>query len=113
MTKEEILQLEAGRELDALVMESVFGIKRNDGTEQYVIGHNLPHFSTDISAAWEVVEKMIELKMFINIGHGGILWRINVSSRKMYERLEYTGITAMTAPLAICRAALLVVGEEE
>ena len=48
-TKDEIMQL-SGRDLDAAVM-----MARNifyDG--------NIPHYSTDIAAAWELVEKLIK-----------------------------------------------------
>ena len=54
--------LEAGRELDALVAKHVIGLDcygvelyRHD---EFCALHNPPRYSTDIAAAWEVVEKM-------------------------------------------------------
>ena len=69
---------EAGRELDALVAEKVMGWYRKDGPppdgggdrwlfepepgdREFSFEHaeygTLPHYSTDIAAAWEVAEK--------------------------------------------------------
>jgi hypothetical protein len=69
MTRDDILAMEPGRELDALVAEKVMGWK--DERPQYdqcmVVNENVGGMlgpirvfapSTDISAAWEVVEKM-------------------------------------------------------
>lgn len=72
MTKEEILAMEAGRELDKVVGEKVFGldVKVFQGfIDKYSYQYRtpseygetyefLPFYSTDISAAWLVVEKM-------------------------------------------------------
>ena len=58
MTRDEILAMKAGRELDALVAEKVMGVKN---MEQWLINHRMDEtgqYSTDIAAAWEVVEKM-------------------------------------------------------
>src|SRR5690606_5237881 len=70
VTREDVLSL-SGRELDAAVAERVLGWKRGDlrcgdmpwyppGTGRYLGGGrmDLPEFSTDISAAWEVVEHL-------------------------------------------------------
>jgi len=81
MTRDEILAMEPGRELDALVAEKVMGWAWGDmdsGLEGLLppqdfrvygltpllifddLGHlhGMPNYSTDISAAWGVVEKM-------------------------------------------------------
>lgn len=65
--------MKAGRELDALVAEKVMG--RNLTLEKELTEHemwlsqlmpeiiiHIPHYSTDIAAAWEVVEKVRTLE---------------------------------------------------
>ena len=56
MTKEEILAMEVGEKLDAFVAEIVMGIQ---GWFKYSTGYHPKAYpySTDISAAWQVVEK--------------------------------------------------------
>jgi ABA sandwich protein len=115
MTNDEILNMPAGREMDALIAEKVMGheVKRdvvmwregNASLEPYSEGFTvLAHYSTDIGAAWEVVEKIQtgELRL-----HEHKLLR----TYYLAEFHEPGGSTFMvraeTAPLAICRAALL------
>lgn len=100
--------MEAGRELDALIAEKVMGFPL-----EIIRGAPYPecprHYSTDIAAAWEVVEKDD------GWGHD---WRVKrwVSSSKPYScTAERTAdgqnfyAEAETAPLAICLAALKAV----
>jgi len=63
----------------------------------------LPKYSTDIAAAWEVVEEM-ELV----VGYG-LLYKWHVRN-SWEDDLASVHTNADTAPLAICRAALKVVG---
>ena len=118
-----------GRELDALVAERIFkaGIKINR-SEDEVYFHaesgllvypgywftgavavrsdclTLPihHFSTDIAAAWLVVEKLKdefgEIEITVWGGGWGECTQVNIGDLPQVE--------ADTAPLAICRAAL-------
>lgn len=138
--------LEAGRELDALVAEKIFGslwrAYRSDDEEKSVIRlfapsradyceeiqyknqwgtssgfyptdyPDLPAYSTDIAAAWEVVEK---------VGTGWLYLSLLQDSDKVagywraaFHRLKETPqlVDADTAPLAICLAALKAVGVE-
>lgn len=93
--------MEAGRELDAMVVEKVMGVDITSGS------HRVPFYSTDIAAAWEVVEKLksssfyIEfyIEFYINRWQCHFCHETNggVNCRRSY---------APTAPLAICRAAL-------
>ena len=83
MTRDEILKLEAGRELDALVAEKVMGLLvTNHGTAKIIYGKvevdgkehvtfsPVRPYSTDIAAAWEVVEKMSDdYEITINATH--------------------------------------------
>lgn len=71
------------------------------GTERYVSSMNeIPHYSTDIAAAWEVFEKAALNSVFraetplYGVGYGN----------------DGKYATALTAPLAICLAALKTKG---
>jgi len=131
----DIDKLEAGRELDALVAEHIFGWKRiaegsvsinvpsgetvllndlfvspDDYERVKVVGSalvapmNLPDFSTDISAAWGVVEKVIRL-----VNRGFELSVTNHYPDIYGVDVRFDGhdmVNGNTIPLAICRAAL-------
>jgi hypothetical protein len=127
--------MDAGRELDALVAEKVMGWSDIDLEDQGDFGvppearipdaygrtvswyaspfEQFPHYSTDIAAAWLVVEKVAT----IDKGEPGGL---EVAVLHYPDRCECHIETnsaaflvvegAPTAPHAICRAALLAVG---
>ena len=106
MTREEILNMPAGREMDALIAKFVMKVDSP---------HDVCKFSTDIADAWTVVEKMkskhfrIYYKSvpFHKDDKEPIGWMCSVSG------FEFMPEHADTAPLAICRAALLAVMEAE
>ena len=127
MLRDEIMELAAGREVDALIAVKVMGWQytignyrpllvptNNDPRMSWVAEWDekgrpdwLPHYSTEISAAWQVIEKMLEI---------GFSSRIKVEERKCtkcaFWRVgisRYISLPAPTAPLAICRAALMTV----
>lgn len=99
-----------GPELDALIAEKVTGITRN---------RPIPPYSTDIAAAWTVVETMIRKdgvyfgcphfkhkhQNLASLGYpeGTECWYC-VLNTKLLNKVV---LCADTAPLAICRAALL------
>ena len=71
----------AGREMDALIAEKVFGWAElwTDGKEYMMyppweqnmgVGYDerypVPHYSTDIAHAWEVIEKLLRDLGYIN-----------------------------------------------
>ena len=116
----------AGRELDARVATKVMGWKEAwpkyayDGTPSGVLfgagidPHGckipLPHYSTDIAAAWEVVEKSRH-GSHVEVAHGATSnagkyarWRCKFGMQVFAE--------ADSAPLAICLAALKACGGE-
>ena len=109
--------LKAGREMDALVAEKVMEAKPCDkwvrfNTRSMVKFNECehavcfppmegpPHYSTKISAAWEVVEKM-DLLAFGMLGQNKngewAVWNNGEDELPIFDP---------TAPLAICRAAL-------
>lgn len=111
--------MKAGRELDALVAEKVMGwtyrtfpdgacplVKHWYCGEQYML---MKSFSTSITDAWQVVEKLNNLWQ----GHWSLVrvdgeWAIYENP---YDIEGYPPTAqAMTAPLAICLAALKAVG---
>jgi hypothetical protein len=134
--------MNAGRELDALIAEKVMGYTlrfaakawtdedwmcSDTPTETNVMAiyapadqfpgsgafdMSIPHYSTDIAAAWQVIDRMEELVRMARIGRviGG--WECRFvqleDTTGYYDVLE----EADTAPLAICLAALKVCGVE-
>lgn len=113
-----------GRELDALIAEKVMGIPSRD-----VYLDPVKHYSTDISAAWEVVEKgFVESVVKLRDGRyyarpAQFDWNDKVDKEEMicgydmdgttggyyeipiYEKDTF-GAISMTAPHAISLAAL-------
>lgn len=106
MTRDEILAMPAGREMDEMIARKV--INRKIGIRAY--DRRLPHYSTDIAAAWEVAEKLGSFWIDHTVSDLGIDVEFFTSLDHSKERLV---ATADTAPLAICRAALLAVMEDE
>jgi hypothetical protein len=136
MTREEILALGAGRELDALVAEHVMGWSRGTiGPEDDLSLVWFPldgggwleeprPWSTDIRAAWQVVEKASGFHadaplhrkfravalFYPQEGQVGCQIYECVPGRRIFDvRNVFAENVASTAPLAICRAALLAV----
>ena len=113
-------KMEAGREMDALVEKELsMGIAYEFPPGMITA---LPHYSTDISAAWLVVEKMdthfmLERYGRIEVDSGALDPNMGTGIDITYP-IEWvctldigdikTGI-APIAPLAICRAALKAV----
>ena len=138
----DIDKLEAGRELDALVAEKVMGwtwcagprpfdgmIMRwlfAPGKEKLSLAKgnepmgslSMPHYSTDVAAAWEVVERLVDDGhcpglIFDDNGH----WALPLEGTQNCPMgpgpqdiatsfFIEADMWAETAPLAICRAAL-------
>jgi hypothetical protein len=79
------------------------------------VGVELPHYSTDISTAWEVVEKMHSngFRWAINTGlaedPGQAHIKINIVRVESSDH-EHNYAVAYTVPHAICLAALKAVG---
>lgn len=101
---------EPGRELDALMAEKVMGWTWSDADAEWIDRGNhlpgLPKFSTNIAAAWEVVDKVAETQ-FIEVYNalvdpvtGESDWNCRIGKNDQHEG------TAKTAPYAICLAAL-------
>lgn len=119
-TREQVLAEPAGRDLDGWVATFVMGwtevgdpghgcdwggfppgvkpFSAPDGTSGW---KTLPRYSTDIAAAWSLTERLFgwELEQL------SLSWQATVHAGVAAEKYA----TGTTAPLAICRAALLAV----
>jgi hypothetical protein len=130
-TREGILEMPAGRELDALVAEKVMGWelrqceRHKTEPDGYACGlcwgwDQFPAYSTDIDTAWQVVEKMQEDgDVFIEWWQDGewfVSWKPLIIRNRDGSRVgaKCDGQTTgkPSAPLAICRAALLATLEK-
>ena len=105
--------IEAGRELDALIAEKVMGLtlgpapmSANFEITCVKLGdhkwRNISYYSTDIGAAWEVVENLGESNFAL--ARGQEHWTAGFSTTN-----GMAGENADTAPEAICLAALKTV----
>jgi len=109
-TREQILSMEASYSLNELVAEKVMGIAVTAKRRRFEYVH-VPSYSRDISAAWEVVEKMKK------DGWGFTLevWGDDVGYRDDQYEATYGfqkgphKARCDTAPEAICKSALLAV----
>lgn len=119
--------IEPGRELDVLVAEKVMGWRAHTiwGTD-YEVGSGepvrricyAPYYSTDIAAAWDVVQKMREdrRKVLVHWENGQTsayneeFWEVEISGPLRLDAAFRAH--ADTAPHAICIAALRAVGVE-
>jgi len=118
MTREEILRMEAGSELDQLIAERVMEWKEGQKTLLSrrcgvgILGEKaLPRYSTDIAAAWEAVEALREKEFVIDILGSLEDFIVKIWNENESEGLSIAKASAEQAPLAICRAALLAVME--
>lgn len=116
--------MKVGRELDRMIAEKVFGLDpmnarqglHADGDIEYhwgyPIGHDIaPHFSTNISDAWRIVEKIttpsdpVAYKMVDGVA---------VATRFYYwfKEAELPAMSAQEAATEICFLALKALGEK-
>lgn len=110
LTTDAIDAMPAGRDMDALVHQDVFGLRVEwHDDEPYIPNRDellfgvqpIPEYSLVIAAAWEVVEKVFRPRgYYIAPEHARKGWGV-------YEGDDWREVAiGDTAPLAICRAAL-------
>jgi|ERR1041385_845440 hypothetical protein len=123
----DVNQLEAGKQLDARVALEVLGWRHNadyNNVEAHwslnifewvdasgIATNILPDFSTDISAAWKVVEKfpaiVIQRATSRDGTRSGYMCSLPLEANgREGQPVKSLNAEADTAPLAICRAAL-------
>lgn len=112
-------EMKAGRELDALVIKAL-GFKKNQSSfEQYepstwdlngkYWGRSEFCPSTDIAAAWEVVDKIKQAEKYIfHLDYYNGEWTCGFE--ELNSDMLVGEAEGETAPLAICMAALKAVG---
>ena len=114
----DIREMKAGRDLDELIMAKVMGWKKEADHKPLPMwrdnnGFNVDHIarfftpSVDISAAWEVEEKMCEAGYFIRLADQEKFFRARFYDPKFLPVEKPSWVKAETAPEAICKAALL------
>jgi len=112
MTRDEILAMPSGREMDVLIAKKLDLFRKHPKQGDYFLTENhihigyVPQFSTDISAAWEVVDKFYS--MTLDKYSDGSEWRVYLVTERDGKNVDAHAV-ADTAALAICRAALLAV----
>jgi ABA sandwich protein len=137
LTREQVLGMPAGRELDALVAERVMGWRycKAIGTPEYdsilyepkeVAGHlesavlpgpsakplfryTMSYYSTKLAAAWEVVNAAAYVTLTKSSDNDPPDWFCSVQWKNGPDAFA----AADAAPLAVCRAALLAVLAEQ
>jgi len=121
-----MMTVQAGKALDELIAEHVMGWTKHTyplegftewkDAEGYWQKYTLPAYSTEIQAAWLVVERMKAIRWDVLVR-----WSEAPENGRNYHRwlcwvaVDLTtgyGADADTAPLAICLAALKAVGHE-
>ncbi|GAH60699.1 unnamed protein product [marine sediment metagenome] len=102
MTKEEILAMGAGVEMDTAVHQEVMCRK-----EPSLI-HPLPEYSEDISATWQILKRLREEYWCIEVRIADGCWVIMELLRTPPIKVEVNAGTPFEKlPEAICKAALL------
>lgn len=108
-----------GKELDALIAEEVMGYEVVECDDDIITIQSMsgwvrvPDYSTDLAAAWQVVEKLDQMmpKTWSFSLHGsGTEWCVGIDSNDGQFLQNAAGVQiyqqAETAPLAICLAAI-------
>jgi hypothetical protein len=91
--------MKPGKELDLLVAEKVMGFVGDYHPD--VVPVYPPQYSTDIAAAWQIVEK---INMYFKLEKGSNLYQAE------FGKCDWVASTS--APYAICVAALQAKGVE-
>ncbi|WP_340398012.1 hypothetical protein NST50_14045 [Paenibacillus sp. FSL E2-0202] len=109
LTREEILAMEIGNELDIEIAVTVMGRERDKFRSGWIRLGDLStypkQYSKDISAAWDVLQKHKTHQVTYSetgFSHSELKYRVIVGKN---QNVAY----ADTAPEAICKASLLAV----
>lgn len=142
MKKREIEQMKAGREIDESIAKKIMGyhethvemeaydyrsgvhmqqvcvLTKGPGSG-FICHYQIPAYSTDISMAWGVVENMEAKGYLFRITRmgtvdppGSLEWQVDFRKLHSIQGADLLVGNAPTAPLAICRAALLIYENE-
>ncbi len=120
--------MDAGRDLDALVAEKVLGWRHIKWERTTPLGRSpknllslvleeVPYYSTDIAAAWQVVERM--RSTIVSKRQNFLFYLVEVISARIFPngahnpRIDMSQIMLHVQPVDICIAALKAVGYEQ
>lgn len=120
LTRENILAMSNWRQLDALVAEKVMGLDMVEDTlpqlpkyyrpeYERTIFTDVPLYSTEISAALEVLEKMRNNKIYLDIRIWPDEYQVLPHQDENNKLIERWIVQRPSLPEAICKAALLAV----
>lgn len=120
LTREEILAKKTGKELNELVMKLVFKMTKKPEGASFTWVHEVdgdivdwqPAYfspSTNISAAWEVVEKMRQNKIYLDIRVWPDEYQVLPHQDENNKLIDRWIVRSPSLPEAICKAALLAV----
>jgi CO dehydrogenase/acetyl-CoA synthase alpha subunit len=101
MNKDEILNMRADRDTDSAIADKIFGLIPCVGGPR--------HYSTDIKAAWEVVDEMERRNYYLVAGSLPSYTYAMFAKADGNQYSERVEANVHALPLAICRAALLTI----
>lgn len=107
LTREEILALPPGRELDALVAKYVMFPRHTSPLEEVRVWS--PRYSTDILSAWAVVDKMRQNKIYLDIRVWPDEYQVLPHQDENNKLIDRWIVKKPSLPEAIGKAALLAV----
>lgn len=113
MTRDEILKMPAGREMDALIAKEVTNLeKAKEGIWYWINGYldECPYYSTDIAVAFEALYKWLD----DNKTYAVYIETVNIESGRLHDVIlwgmdedETFDARDKDLAVAICRAVLL------
>jgi len=120
LTREEIQGMKPGKKLNELVMHHIFKMKKEPVGESFTWVYEVdekimdwrPHYfnpSAGISAAWEVVEKMRQNKIYLDIRVWPDEYQVLPHQDENNKLIERWIVQKSSLPEAIGKAALLAV----
>lgn len=98
MNKQEIIALKPGEKMNQMVVDRIFSISIENADD------NIKDYSYDISAAWSIVDFMVERSFEYTLSYSGEKYMCSFDNLNTHRRYI---IHAQTATEAICKAALL------
>jgi hypothetical protein len=111
LTREQVLALKPGNELDLIVAIEVMGHEAGEFKDGWIkLGPKFEgcpkRYSTDISAAWEVFKWLVKMHEDATIAYP---WNVSADYDPMRETTWKIHAEGKSVPEAICKAALLAV----
>lgn len=99
MQRQVVLAMEPGKEMDLLIKEKLFSFQRFEE-------HEDKKYSSDMSAAWEIIRIMLKRNYLYNITF--LDGKHICSFDNLYNHRRYM-VHADSPEEAICKAALLII----